>query len=174
MTQEMQAKWLADRMPYLRGLKAPSDQQRLLMMLADKKDRTAADERKLAALVRAEKAQERAQKAHAAAARIVNAEKASERKARDHELYKSAGLLILSGLVDTRTGKPTRDRGELLGALFYLNEAMGRADDEKRAVWKSRGDAEIAARSAKQEITSPDQTEDGTGKGHSDARIPST
>ena len=56
MTQD---KWLAERLAYLRGLKAPSDQQRLLLMLADKPDRTADDGRKLAALVRAEKAAER-------------------------------------------------------------------------------------------------------------------
>ena len=33
MTQD---KWLAERLAYLRGLKAPSDQQRLLLMLAGK------------------------------------------------------------------------------------------------------------------------------------------
>lgn len=55
MTQD---KWLAERLAYLRGLKAPSDQQRLLLMLADKPDRTAD------------------------AVRIINAEKAAERKAR--------------------------------------------------------------------------------------------
>src|SRR5690554_5087029 len=41
MTQD---KWLAERLAYLRGLKAPSDQQRLLLMLADKPDRTADEE----------------------------------------------------------------------------------------------------------------------------------
>ncbi|ELQ6006573.1 conjugal transfer protein TraD [Cronobacter sakazakii] len=137
-------KWLADRLAYLRGLKAPSDQQRLLLALADKPNRTADDERKMAALIRAEKAAERAQKARAEAARIINAEKAAERKARDRELYQSAGLLILAGLVDTATGKPTRDRGELLGALVSLAEAQ--VDDEKRAAWKRKGDALLAER----------------------------
>lgn len=85
MTQD---KWLAERLAYLRGLKAPSDQQRLLLMLADKPDRTANDGRKLAALVRAEKAAERARKvrsialsycpcllrcAHGNSARIISA-----------------------------------------------------------------------------------------------------
>lgn len=139
-----QDKWLADRLAYLRGLKAPSDQQRLLMMLADKSDRIADEGRMLAALIRAEKASERAQKARANAARIINAEKDAEKKARDHELYESAGLLILAGLVDTRTGKPTRDRGELLGALVSLAEAH--VEDEKRAAWKRKGDALMAER----------------------------
>lgn len=141
MTQD---KWLADRLAYLRGLKAPSDQQRLLLMLAEKPALTADDARKLAALVRAEKAADRAQKARADAARIITAEKAAERKARDHELYESAGLLILAGLVDTKTGQPTRDRGELLGALVSLAEAQ--VDDEKRAAWKRKGDALMAER----------------------------
>ena len=117
MTQD---KWLAERLAYLRGLKAPSDQQRLLLMLADKPDRTAD------------------------AVRIINAEKAAERKARDHELYESAGLMILAGLVDTKTGKPTRDRGELLDALVSLAEAQ--VDDAKRAAWKAKGDALMAER----------------------------
>lgn len=141
MTQD---KWLADRLAYLRGLKAPSDQQRLLLMLADKPGCTADDARKLAALVRAERATERAQKARADAARIINSEKAAARKARDHELYQSAGLMILAGLVDTVTGKPTRDRGELLGALVSLAEAN--VDDAKKAAWKAKGDALLAAR----------------------------
>ena len=139
MTQD---KWLAERLAYLRGLKAPSDQQRLLLMLADKPDHTAEDGRKMAALVRAEKTAERAQKARADAARIINAEKAAERKARDHALYESAGLMILAGLVDTKTGKPTRDSGELLGALISLAEAQ--VEPEKRAHWKRKGDALMA------------------------------
>jgi len=143
----MNDEWLASRVAYLRGLKSPSEQQQLLMLLADKPDKTPEDARKLAALVRAEKAAERAVKARADAARIINAEKAAQRKARDHELYQSAGLLILAGLVDTTTGKPTRDRGELLGALVSLAEAQ--VDDEKRAAWKRKGDALLAERARK-------------------------
>lgn len=144
MTQEKRDQWLANRLAYLRGLKTPSDQQQLLLVLAEKPDRTAEDDRKLNALVRAEKAADRAQKARADAARIVNAEKAAERKARDHELYQVAGLMILAGLVDSKTGRPTRDRGELLGALVSLAEAQ--VDAERRANWKRRGDALMAKR----------------------------
>ena len=98
----------------------------------------------MAALVRAEKAADRAQKARADAARIINVDKAKERKARDHELYQSAGLLILAGLVDTKTGKPTLDRGELLGALLGLAKVP--ADDSRRSDWKRAGDALLAER----------------------------
>ncbi len=142
----MHDEWLTARIAYLRGLKSPSDQQRLLLLLADKPERSNDDNRKLAALVRAEKAAERAQKAKANAARIVNAEKAAERKARDRELYQAAGLLILAGLVDSKTGRPTVDRGELLGALLGLAKVP--LDDQRRSEWKRAGDALLAAKSS--------------------------
>jgi hypothetical protein len=137
--------WLKARVAYLRGLKAPNDQQRLLLLLADKETRTPDDERKLAALVRAEKASERAQKARADAARIINADKAIERKARDHELYQAAGLLILAGLVDTKTGVPNLDRGALLGGLLTLSHV--RPNSPSFAQWKKDGDALLAEKS---------------------------
>ena len=142
----MHDEWLTARIAYLRGLKSPSDQQRLLLLLADTPERSNDDNRKLSALVKAEKAAERAQKAKANAARIVNAEKAAERKARDRELYQSAGLLILAGLVDSKTGRPTVDRGELLGALLGLAKVP--LDDQRRSEWKRAGDALLAAKSS--------------------------
>ena len=134
--------WLEDRVAYIRGLKSPNDHQRLLLLLNDKKDATDDDRRKLVALIRAEKAAEKAQRAKASVAKIVNAEKLAERKNRDHQLYQSAGLLILAGLVDTKTGKPTLDRGELLGALMGLAKVP--SDDARRSDWKRAGDALLA------------------------------
>ena len=142
----MHDEWLTARIAYLRGLKSPSDQQRLLLLLADKPERSNDDNRKLSALVKAEKAAERAQRAKANAARIVNAEKAAERKARDRELYQAAGLLILAGLVDSKTGRPTVDRGELLGALLGLAKVP--LDDQRRSEWKRAGDVLLAAKSS--------------------------
>ena len=136
--------WLEDRVAYIRGLKSPNDHQRLLLLMNDKKDATDDDRRKLVALIRAEKAAEKAQRAKASVAKIVNAEKQAERKNRDHQLYQSAGLLILAGLVDTKTGNPTLDRGELLGALLGLAKVP--ADDVRRSDWKRAGDALIAER----------------------------
>ena len=138
----MQDKWLEDRDAYIRGLKSPNDHQRLLLLLNEKKGATDDDRRKLVALVKAEKAAEKAQRAKASVAKIVNAEKLAERKRRDHELYQSAGLFILAGLVDTKTGKPNLDRGELLGALLGLAKVP--ADDPRRDDWKRAGDALLA------------------------------
>lgn len=39
---------------------------------------------------------------------------------RERELSRSAELLVLAGLLDSRTGLPVWDRGELLGALLQL------------------------------------------------------
>lgn len=142
MTQD---KWINDRLAYLRGLKAPNDQQKLMLLLAGKSTKTAEDDRKFSAVIRAEKAAERAQKTRADVARIVNAEKSQLRKSRDRELYQSAGLMILAGLVDTKTGMPTMDKGELLGALEAITNAN--TSPEKRAEWKARGDALMASKS---------------------------
>ncbi|HEB3408228.1 TPA: hypothetical protein RZC33_004516, partial [Salmonella enterica subsp. enterica serovar Senftenberg] len=85
--------WLEKRLAYIRGLNAPNEQQRLLLMLAQLSQPTPNDRRKLGVLIRAEKAAERALKARADAAKVLNAERRAVRKARDHELYKAAGLM---------------------------------------------------------------------------------
>lgn len=143
MEQRDENHWLTTRVTYLKGLKSRNDQQELLVLLADKKDRTSQDEKKLVALVKAERASVRAAKARQEAANLINAERKStaeaERKARDHEMYQAAGLLSLAGLVDKKTGKPTMDRGQLLGALLGLAKVA--QDDTRRADWKRAGDA---------------------------------
>ena len=145
--------WLTERLACLRGLKTPNDHQRLLLLLAERPTRTPDEERQLSALVRAEKAVERAQKAGAEAARVVSAGKRAERKARDHELYRVAGLLTLAGLVDRTTSQPTRDRGELLGALLAL--AHSSPDEPTRAGWKRAGDALLAAAGQQNQAAKP-------------------
>ena len=143
MEQRDENRWLTTRITYLKSLKSRNDQQELLVLLADKKDRTPQDEKKLAALIKAERASVRATKARQEAANLINAERKSiaeaERKARDHEMYQAAGLLSLAGLVDKKTGRPTMDRGQLLGALLGLAKVP--QDDARRADWKRAGDA---------------------------------
>jgi hypothetical protein len=146
MEERNENAWLVSRVAYLKGLKSRTDQQELLVLLAEKTDRTPKDEKNLAALVKAEKANVRAAKARQEAASLINAERKAaaeaERKARDHEMYQAAGLLSLAGLVDKKTGKPLMDRGELLGALLGLAKLP--ADNPKRAEWKRAGDALLA------------------------------
>lgn len=140
----MKDKWLSDRLLHIKNLKSPSEQQRLLLLLSEKHPRVNDEERKLGFLIKAEWAEAKAQKARSDVARIVNAERASARKARDRELYQVAGLLILADLVDTKTGRPLLDRGELLGALVGIDETP--VTDSVRADWKRIGDALIASR----------------------------
>lgn len=130
--------WLQDRVAYLKGLKSPSDQQALLVLLAEKQQRTSQDEKKLAALVRAEKASVKAAKARQDAANLINAEKKAakeaDRKARNHRL-------ILQGVLFDLAGLENRSRGELLGLLL----AAATTDDPQRwASWKAKGDALLA------------------------------
>lgn len=138
--------WVKDRVAFLKGLKSRTEQQDLFVILAQKPDRTPHDEKKLSALVKAEKAIIRANKARQEAANLINSEKkalaVAARKARTHELCLSAGLMGLAGLIDTETGKPTIDRGELLGALLGLAKVP--AEDARRADWKRAGDALLA------------------------------
>lgn len=142
--------WLNDRVTYLKALKTRTEQQELIVLLAENKARSALDTKKLAALVKAEKAIIRANKARQDAANLINSEKKAIAKAirdkRTHELCESAGLMGLAGLVDTVTGKPLIDRGELLGALIGL--ARVSKDEPRRAEWKRAGDALLAKASA--------------------------
>ena len=146
MEHQEENKWLTARVAYLQGLKSLSDQQELMVMLSEKTNRTALDEKKLATLVRAEKASVRAAKARQEATNMINAERKAiaeaDRKARDHEMYQAAGLLSLAGLVDKKTGKPTVDRGQLLGALLGLAKVP--QDDPRRIEWKRAGDAMLS------------------------------
>lgn len=138
--------WVNDRVLHLKGLKSRTEQQDLLVQLYDKQNRSAQDEKKLSLIIKAEKALVRASKARQEAAKFINdekqAEKKAERKARDHELYNAAGLLIMAGLVDTKTGLPTIDKHELLGALAGLAKVP--ESDPRRAEWKKVGDAVLA------------------------------
>ncbi|HDW3783534.1 TPA: conjugal transfer protein TraD, partial [Klebsiella pneumoniae] len=60
-----------------------------------------------------------------------------ERKARDHELYKTAGLMIMAGLVDSKTGKPKFSAAELVGALAGIAELP--RNHPKWQEWEKRG-----------------------------------
>jgi len=140
----MNDEWVIERIEHIRNKKSPSDQQRLLVLLAEKEDKTPKEEQDFKALVRAEKAVARLEKAAEKVAssktkvsKILKAERSAKEKARTHELIKSAGLLIMAGLVDSATGEPLWDRDELLGALTSMAEAQ--IDPIKRKSWKEKG-----------------------------------
>ncbi len=135
--------WLKDKIAYLKGLKTVNQQQELMLLLAEKPVRDAKEEKTLNALIRAEKATDRANKARQEAMNMIRAEKKAEqdaiRKARTHAMIQSAGLLGLAGLIDKETGQPTIDKAELLGALLGLASVPD--DHPKRKEWKETGNA---------------------------------
>lgn len=139
--QNKERDWLADRVKHIKGLKSPTDQQALMVALWEKEGRTDLEEKKLAVLVRAEKAALRALKARQEAASLIYADKraASEadRKARNHRLITQGVLFDLAGLEG-------RSRGEMLGLLL---SASSMTDQARWASWKERGDALLAEKS---------------------------
>ena len=134
--------WITDRVAYLKALKARSEQQELLVLLADNPSRSAQDSKKLAALVKAEKAAVRASKARQEVAILLNAEKRAikeeQRRARNHRL-------ILQGVLIDLAGLEHRSRGELLGLLL---SASTTDDPQRWASWKAKGDALLAEKEA--------------------------
>ena len=130
--------WLMNRVAFLKGLKSSTEPQQLLVLLAEKPDRSAADNQLLAALVRLEQANDQAAQARLAATKLIQANKRqsakAERKARAHRLIQQGVLFDLAGLAH-------RSRGELLGLLL----AAAKTEDPQRwAAWKQAGDALLA------------------------------
>lgn len=127
----------------LKALSRPTDQQKLLIVLADKSDRTQSDERKLKLLLAAEVAADRATKARAKATQLLKKESSKEaekdRKARNHRLIQQGLLIDFAGL-------ETMDKGELLGVLLEAKSTP--VDDQKRAERKRTGDALLSEKKA--------------------------
>ena len=130
--------WLINRVSSLKSLKSCTEPQQLLVFLAEKPDRSAADNQLLAALVRLEQANDRATQARLAATKLIQANKRqsakAERKARAHRLIQQGVLFDLAGL-------ESRSQGELLGLLL----AAAKTEDPQRWVaWKQAGEALLA------------------------------
>ena len=71
------------------------------------------------------------------------------RKKRNHEMFESAGLLILADLVDSKTGTPSVDRGALLGCLMAVAKTLENGPASSRFLeWKKSGDALLAEQEA--------------------------
>lgn len=126
--------WLASHIQHLSELKAPSDTQKLLLLLAAK-NRTQAEERTFAAIVKSEKALERAKKAQTEVASLLATEAAAERKARTHKMIQ-LGLLfsyaeldespreLLMGLLlmGAKTDELNRQKLSQIGADFLAKK----------------------------------------------------
>lgn len=130
--------WEEKRIQYIEGLSKPNEAQQLLMLLFKKTNRTDLENKKLAALVKAEKANERALTANAAITKMMNGAKEDERRARNHRLIEQGVLFDLVGL-------DARSRGEMLGALIAA-VASAKNNPEHWASWKIKGDALLSGK----------------------------
>ena len=122
--------WLSEKITYISALKNPSDAQKLLLELAQIQYRTPDQEKKLNALVKAEKAIDRANKQKVAVRKLLNAEKEAERKARTRHLIQLGALFEIANL-------DQRDPAELLGVLLKTAEID--PNDMKWQIWKELG-----------------------------------
>ena len=122
--------WLAEKITYLAALKKPSDAQQLLLELSRISDRTPEQEKKFNALIKAEKAMDRANKEKIVVRKLLNAEKETERKARTRHLIQLGALFEIAEL-------DQRNPAELLGILLKTAEIA--PDDPKWDIWAEIG-----------------------------------
>lgn len=142
--------WHRSRIAYLRGLRRPSKDQRLLLELIDLNSGSAEDEEKIEALWRVERAAARLDDARIKSRRLVYGEKVSARKARTHKLVQ-LGLLVHKAELHL-------DHGLALGALMDCAQRLRQPGGQDLADrWKSAGDKAIAEweRSARQSVLKP-------------------
>ena len=126
----MTNEWLSEKITYISALKNPNDAQRLLLELSQIQYRTPDQEKKINALIKAEKAMERANKQKVAVKKLLNAEKEAERKARTRHLIQLGALFEIANL-------DKRDPAELLGVLLKTAEID--PNDMKWQIWKELG-----------------------------------
>ena len=120
--------WLSEKITYISALKNPSDAQKLLLELAKIQYRTPDQEKKINALIKAEKAIDRANKQKVAVRKLLNAEKEAERKARTRHLIQLGALFEIANL-------DQRDPAELLGILLKTAEII----PPKENIWDGCG-----------------------------------
>ncbi len=108
----MTNEWFSERLTYISALKNPSDAQKLLLEIAQIQYRTPEQEKKLNALIKAEKAIDRANK------------------------QKTRHLIQLGALFEI-ANLDKRDPAELLGVLLKTAEID--PNDMKWQIWKDLG-----------------------------------
>ena len=149
-------RWLERNLPYLRERKKRSNAQDLLIALAQKASRNEEESSQLDRLIKAERTAERARQARIDAEKMVGATKEAERKARTQEMIRSAGLLILAGLVDGKTGKPLYEAPLLVGALQAMAEML--SDKERADDWaylQEKGSSLLGSQAGKKAAEAP-------------------
>lgn len=133
----MTNEWLSEKITYISALKNPNDAQRLLLELSQIQYRTPDQEKKINALIKAEKAIDRANKQKVVVRKLLNAEKEAERKARTRHLIQLGALFEIANL-------NKRDPAELLGILIKTAEIS--PNDVKWQIWRDLGQETLKMR----------------------------
>ena len=74
-TKPQKQDWLSNHLLFLKGLKSPTEAQQLLILLAVKQEKTQKEQKTFDALVKSEKASEKAKEARIAVSSILAASK---------------------------------------------------------------------------------------------------
>lgn len=142
--------WHRSRIAYLRGLRRPSKDQRLLLDLIDLNSGSSEDREKIDALWRVERAAAKLDDAKVKSRRLIYGEKVSARKARVHKLVQ-LGLLVHKAELHL-------DHGLALGALMDCAQRLRQPGGQDLADrWKTAGDKAITEweRSTRQSVLKP-------------------
>ena len=114
-TKPKKPDWLSNHLLFLKGLKSPTEAQQLLILLAAKTQMTPKEQKTFDALVKSEKASEKAKEARLAVSSMLSSTKKEEaeaaRKSRTHNLIKLGLLFDYAGISHLT-------REELLGLLI--------------------------------------------------------
>lgn len=148
-TAQKKDDWLERKVAYIKGLKSPSEAHQLLILLAAKATRTAEENRKLLAIVKAEKLAERTARARADLQRTLNPptenqvkeRKKAERNARTNRLVTLGAIFDQAGI-----GNGERTHAELLGLVKSSANFANRPENaEKWLNYASVGKAHLDA-----------------------------
>jgi hypothetical protein len=140
-TKPQKQDWLSDHLLFLKGLKSPTETQQLLILLAGKTQMTTKEQKTFDALVKSEKAAEKAKEARLAVSSMLSSAKKEEaaaaRKLRTHNLIKLGLLFEYAGLAHL-------SRDELLGLLLE----GAKTNQNQMRQWSGAGAAMLAAKEA--------------------------
>jgi hypothetical protein len=129
----MTNKWEGNYIALIKKLATKNDQQNLTILLFEKQDKTAQEEKELNILLKAERTKEIAKTAALNAVKLLTSKKDEERKARNHRLIQQGALIDLANLQGW-------DKGLLLGGLLALSKVA----DENKKNWKQQGNELLA------------------------------
>ncbi len=151
VTRPEKPDWLSGHLGFLKGLKSKNETQQLLILLAGKNERTPKEQKTFDALVKSERASEKAKEARLAVSfMLVSSKKEeaeAERKDRTHRL-------VLNGLLFDYAGISHLNRSELLGLLL----AGSQTTPTQIKDWSANGAAMLAVKEPPKAASAPTPT----------------